>query len=174
MLTHAVFNALGGHVRGDNIFILRRQSSWANADTLVEFVRLLSKVLEPLAQRRHVVITLDACPVHLSARVARACARACAFLNFVPAHMTAWLQPLGAYVFLPLKRFIRRGHHALQVASVSGSVSTLQSMELLCRAIHCVLNEQAWAWTFCKKKVRPLCTTKTAQRALARTLAMGV
>ena len=50
------FNALGGHFRGDNIFILKLQSSCANADTLVEFVRLLSKVLEPLAQRRRVVL----------------------------------------------------------------------------------------------------------------------
>ena len=39
VLTHAVFNSLGGHLRGDSIFILRRQSSWANADTLVDFVR---------------------------------------------------------------------------------------------------------------------------------------
>ena len=72
VLTHAVFKSLGDHFRGDNIFILRRQSSWANADTLVKFVRLLSQVSEPLAQHRHVVLTLDACPVHLSARVARA------------------------------------------------------------------------------------------------------
>ena len=106
-------------MRGDNIFILRRQSSWANADTLVDFVRLLARVLAPLAQHRHVVLTLDACPVHLSERVARACARASIFLLFVLAHMAAWLQPLDAYVFLPLKRFLWRGHHALQVASVS-------------------------------------------------------
>jgi hypothetical protein len=113
VLTRAVFNALGGHVRGANIFILRRQSSWANADTLADVVRLLAKVLKPLAQHRHVALTLDACPVHFSERVARACARASIFLQFVPAHMTAWLQPLDAYVFLPLKRFLQRGHHVL-------------------------------------------------------------
>jgi hypothetical protein len=125
-------------LRGDNIFILRRQRMWANADTLVDLVRFLAKVLEPLAQHRHVVLTLDACPVHFTEkRVARACARASIFLNFVPARMTAWLQPLDAYVFLPLNRFLRRGHHALQVASASGSVSTSQSMELLRRGIHC-------------------------------------
>ena len=101
--THAGFNPLGGHLRGDHIFILRRQSSWANADTLVDFVRFLAKVLEPIAQHLHVVLTLDAGPVHLSERVARAFARARIFLHFVPAHMTAWLQPLDAYAFLPLK-----------------------------------------------------------------------
>ena len=122
------------------MFILRRPSSWANADTLIEFVRLLSKVLEPFAQQRHVVLTLGACPVHLSEKVARACARASISFHVVPEHMTARLQPLDAYVFLPLKRFLRRGHHALQVASVSGTVSTLQSVELLCRGIHFVLN----------------------------------
>ena len=154
-------------MRGDNIFILRRQSSWANADTLVEFVRLLAKVLEPLAQHRHVVLTLDACPVHFSES---ACARAGIFLHVVPAHMTAWLQPLDAYVFLPLKRFLRRGHHALQVSSVSGTVITLQSMELLCRGIHCGLNENV-GMDFCQALA--LCTTDTSKSAVVGTLAMG-
>ena len=59
--------------------MLKRQSSWANADTLVEFVLLLSKVLEPLAQHRHVALTLDVCPV--SERVVRACVRGSIFLH---------------------------------------------------------------------------------------------
>jgi hypothetical protein len=67
VLAHAVFNALGRHLRGNSIFI-SRQSSWANADTLADFVRILAKVPEPLAQHRLVVVTLDACPVQLSER----------------------------------------------------------------------------------------------------------
>ena len=148
VMTRADFLALGGHLRADNIFLLRRKSSWANTKTLVEFVELLSKLLEPLAQQRHVILTLDACPVHLGEKVARACARAKIFLHFVPGHMTGWLQPLDAYVFLPLKRFLRKGHHALQVASATGSVTTLQNLELLCSAIQTVLNETPWAFTF--------------------------
>ena len=48
------------------------------------------------------------------------------------------------------KCFVRgkKRHHALQVASELGKVSALQSIELLCGAIQCVLNETAWAWTF--------------------------
>ena len=60
VMTRADFLALGGHLRADNIFLLRRKSSWANTKTLVEFVELLSKLLEPLAQQRHVILTLDA------------------------------------------------------------------------------------------------------------------
>ena len=64
--------------------------------------------------------------------------------------MTAWLEPLGTHVCLPLTRILRQGHHALQVASVSGRATILENLELLCRAIHCVFHETAWALTFAK------------------------
>ena len=75
MLKLQDYAALGGNARADNIFVLRRKSSWANVGTLLEFVLLLSKILEPVAQTRHIILTLDACPVHLADRVAMACAR---------------------------------------------------------------------------------------------------
>ena len=50
MLKLQDYAALGGNVRADNIFVLRRKSSWANIGTLLEFVRSLSKILEPVAQ----------------------------------------------------------------------------------------------------------------------------
>ena len=69
MLKLQDYAALGGNVRADNIFVLRRKSSWANIGTLLEFVRSLSKILEPVGQTRHIILTLDACPVHLADRV---------------------------------------------------------------------------------------------------------
>jgi len=135
-LSRADWEAMGGHLRADNIFVLRRKSSWATTSTIVEFVRLLAKVLEPLAQQRHVILTLDTAPAHLGERVARACSRANMFLHYVPAHMTAWLQPLDAYVFAPLKRFLRKAYHAQQLSCPTGHVTIAQSIDMLCSGIH--------------------------------------
>ena len=116
--------------------MLRRKSSLATTSTVVEFVRLFAKVLEPLAQPRHVILTPDTAPAHLGERVARACSRANMFLHYVPAHMTAWLQPLDAYVFGPLKQFLRKAYHAQQLSCPTGHVTIAQSMDMLCSGIH--------------------------------------
>jgi len=150
MLKLQDYAALGGNVRADNIFVLRRKSSWANIGTLLEFVRSLSKILEPVAQTRHIILTLDACPVHLADRVAISCARHNIFMHFVPALMTAWLQPLDAYVFLPLKRFLRNGHHKIQLSQATGQVSTSQLVQLVCDGVLHIISAKPWSDAFAK------------------------
>ena len=144
------YEALGGARRTDNIFILRRKSSWANTGTMIEFVRLLRACLEPLAQAKHFIFTVDAAPVHVSQRVALNCARNNLHLHLVPAHMTGLLQPLDTHVFLPLKRRLRAEHHKVQLLSATGQVSTLQSLEILCNAITAVVTGGLWSVAFRK------------------------
>jgi hypothetical protein len=64
--------------------------------------------------------------------------------------MTEWLQPLDAYILAPLKRFVRKADHSQQLSCPTGQVSTAQNMDMLCSAIHGVLNKEHWAFAFAK------------------------
>ena len=139
---------LGGLIRADSIFILRRESAWATVDLLVEIFRLVAKCLEDCLRTCHILFSMDACPVHMTPRVVRAVAAAGLFLHFVPAGMTAWLQPLDAYCFSALKTAVRQGYEQRLLQSETGDVETCQMCQIICKAVTLVLLGKSWTHAF--------------------------
>jgi hypothetical protein len=142
------YQMLADHQRTDSMFFLRRRSAWTDAPLLADILRLLAKCLESLLPHCHVLLSMDASPVHVTTKVIRAAALAGLHLHFIPAKMTPWLQPLDAYVFASLKVQVRREYEAALVASEIGEVNALQMCEIIAQSVEQVLQQKNWACAF--------------------------
>jgi hypothetical protein len=131
-----------------NVFVLRRKSSWLTADLLVHILKLLAACLDRVLPHRHVFLSMDACRIHLTESVATACSKAGIHLMYIPAGMTAWLQPCDTHVFSKFKRFLGQGYEELQLAAPDGDVSVAQMVGLICRGVSEVMDSQCWLRAF--------------------------
>ena len=86
--------ALSAGLAGSPLQLWRKKSAWCNADALAEWISLLGKTLAPFLGSRYFILSLDACPTHLTEKVARACARAHIRLHWLPGGMTGMMHDL--------------------------------------------------------------------------------
>jgi len=148
VLPRYVVDAVSGASRLDNIFILRRKSSWVNASVLVNIVNLLAASLKDKMSSHAFILSMDGAPAHTAAGVPRACARGGMMLVYIPACMTSMMQPCDTHVFARYKSFLRKRLEQHRLASVAGCNTTQQVVETMCEGIREVLEGRSWVRAF--------------------------
>lgn len=128
--------------------IVRKKSSWANPEFMLEVIATLACCLGEEVKRRHVILHMDAHRIHTPVSVLEACSSAGILVHIVPASMTPWLQPLDVSVFSPFKGWVVREIERLRLASPSGSLSKLVILEVYRRGVLHIIQKQDWRHAF--------------------------
>ena len=146
------------------VYCLRQKSAWLNSSLMSTIIKLIGKTLEKFISTHYFILNMDACPMHCTQEVARACNRAKLHLCLVPASMTGVMQVCDTHVFSQLKAFIRQGMERLRLDSVTGEASTLRVMQLVAEAVEHVVRNKDWKNAFVENGFRD------KQQGLGRTL----
>ena len=131
-----------------NIYVVRRKSAWMDLAMMLQIIRLLGAILEPLSQNVTPILIMDACKVHFAEAVVRACRRANIVLIIVPARMTWLQQPCDTHAFHSFKMVLRSLLLAARAKTMSGRLDTYSFFQCLYKAIRSVLQGVRWARSF--------------------------
>lgn len=131
-----------------NVFLLRRKSAWVNSSTLVRIIALLAAAVAPLLSTRHIIFSMDACPVHLVPEVMRAVAKGGMHFLLIGAQTTKWLQPCDVAVFGPLKHRLRQLYGESQVRSRKAELTPLVFLGMIATAVEEVVCGRDWSGAF--------------------------
>lgn len=128
--------------------LLRQKSSWLTAPVLARILGEVGRALQPVASRRHILFSMDACPVHLSHVVLQTLGRL--RMHFVPiaSHMTRWLQPCDVAVFRALKARQRAEYERQQLLTGRIELPPGEALTVIERAAQAVLRERDWGRAF--------------------------
>ena len=128
--------------------VLRANSAWLTGPLLVRLLNEVGQALEPVASTRHVLFSMDACPVHLSHRVLQALGRL--RMHFVPiaSHMTPWLQPCDVDVFRRLKARYRAEYEREQLLRGLVELPPLAALAVLEQATRSIVVQGDWGHAF--------------------------
>ncbi len=140
--------ALSVGLTGSPLQLWRRKSAWCNADAIADWVSLLGKTLAPFRLSRYFILSVDACPTHLTETVARACARANVRLHWLPAGLTGTMQPLDTHVFAAYKR---RGRQLLETARLQkedGAMDTKTALQCWLQCTREIIMSRPWRAAF--------------------------
>lgn len=133
----------------DNIFFIRRQSSWVNSELMVDVVKLLVERLGEFMVSHRVVLCMDTFRAHSHVDVLRTCSLLGIFLFFIPACMTAWLQPLDIHVFKRYKDWVVRELEQKRLAAAPGAaLSSAEVVQIYAAGIPAVIEDTCWARAF--------------------------
>ena len=111
------------HYRGTRVQLLRRRSAWADGALLAQWVKALGAALAPVGPASWIILSMDACPTHLTEQVIRACAAQKMLPHLVPGLMTHLLQPLDTHVFAAFKGEGRDRQESARLTTSDGSLS---------------------------------------------------
>ena len=133
-----------------NVFVLRRKSSWNNADELIRIIACLSAALKRsnLLEHYQPILLVDAAKFHCNALVAAEAARGGIWYCLVSASLTWLLQPLDTHGFLKFKEHLRKLCLEARGAAGDGRISNNTVVTLVGRTIVAVLQGTRWASTF--------------------------
>ncbi len=136
------------HAQGENnIFLLRHKSSWVRAPLLASLLRVVATAIRLSEPTAYIMMSMDACSVHLSPAVLRAAARQKIHLHFIPAATTRFLQPLDVAVFSKLKLKLCQKYHSLQLNSPDGSMDKETFFAMLAEVVFDVMSAN-WVRAF--------------------------
>lgn len=149
----------GGH---EPVRLLRRGSAWLNGPVLQAIIRDVAVSLRPKVAGRRVILSMDACPVHLCSGVLRTMAK-CG-MHFLPlaAQMTKYLQPADVGAFLPLKQRYQTLYERQQLLESRGVLSPVTALRLLAQAAQETIVASSWRETFrrCGLSLEPPCSAR--------------
>ena len=131
-----------------HIKLWRRKSAWLNIALMCDVIKALGQSLMPYRETYQPILCLDACKMHLNAKVWRTATKWGILMFCIPAKITYCLQPLDVYGFALLKAALRQHSQARCIASASGGVSLELSLLSLSDAIAKVFNGRSWAQAF--------------------------
>ena len=131
-----------------NVFLVRRKSAWINATTLVRIISLLGAAVAPLLSTRHIILSMDACPVHIVPCVMRAVAAAGMHFLLIAAKTTKWMQPCDVAVFGALKHRLRQVFGETQVRAGAAELSPSVVLAILAAAVEEVVCGRDWSAAF--------------------------
>ena len=131
-----------------NVILLRRKSSFVNAEVCAYIIRLVAAVLAPYMEVVQPILYLDTCKAHWAAPMLNACCAAQIWPLFIPALLTWFLQPLDTDWFSQYKFRIQRDHMDCRIG-LGADVSSLDSLlDCIYIAIRDVLDVKSWAQAF--------------------------
>ena len=116
-----------------HVHVLRRRSAWMTSCLAETTLGILSEAIEPFKAEYEIILIWDVCPSHSTFQVMRVAERHGIRLVFVPANLTASLQPLDLCCFKTFKSWVQEEFQRLRTIG-HGEVSVLEWMRLLCRA----------------------------------------
>lgn len=128
--------------------ILRRRSAWITAELFAQIVRWLGEALAPVAAGRHPILLFDACRMHLSSSVFRACAAKGIKPVVVPAQTTWLLQPLDTHAFYAYKAHLQKAYQSARIRSEGGIVGIAGLVASVVVSIDNVLCSRDWSGAF--------------------------
>jgi hypothetical protein len=131
-----------------NTLLLRRRSAWLDTEGLKEVLRILRRCLEPVMSSCWIILSMDACPVHISPAIVRTGNRLGFHYLLIAASTTKWLQPLDVAVFAPLKHRLRALFAQRQLELRRAELTAVEMLRLLARACEEVLRTRDWSDAF--------------------------
>ncbi len=134
--------------RSDNIYVMRRETAWITSKVLCNIIRLLAKSLQPVAQGKFVILSMDACPTHTTEKVLRTMASLGIHFHPLPASMTKWVQPCDVAVFSVLKAKLREAYSAARTETGEAELSRDRFLELVADVVGEVLQGRYWGSAF--------------------------
>jgi hypothetical protein len=128
--------------------VLRGKSAWLTASRLAKLIGEVGRALRPHCADRYIMLSMDACPVHLHPAVLRSIGNA--GMHFVPiaARMTRWLQPLDVLAFRILKNRHRQLVERRQLLRGETELAAGEALSILGEAVREVILRRDWAVAF--------------------------
>jgi hypothetical protein len=143
--TRSLLEAVEGD-RPQAVQLLAEKTAWNKNSVMTRLLPALAKVLED--KHAQPILLFDCAPCHLGAAVYSAARAANVDLVYVPAGMTAFLQPLDVAVFVQFKGWLRKEWRSLQSASPEGRVPDAAWLKLCMKAASTFLRSRRWGSSF--------------------------
>ena len=123
----------------NNVYMWRCKSAWNSHLLMRRYLSLLASCLGSTLKERYVILILDVARCHLHPTILGHAKRCGIRLCFIPALMTAELQPCDTHLFARFKSTFQEQWRRQKSLSVAGSVSTHQWLEIVASTIQAVL-----------------------------------
>ena len=121
------------------VYMWRCKSAWNSHLLMRRYLSLLASSLGSILKERYVILILDVARCHLHPTILAHAKRCRIRLCFIPALMTAELQPCDTHLFARFKATFREHWRRQKALSIAGSLSTLQWLEVVVSTIQAVL-----------------------------------
>ena len=131
-----------------NVYVWRCKSAWNNHALMRKYLSLLASSLQGFLQERYVILVLDMARCHIHPTILAHAKRCGIRLCYIPALMTAELQPCDTHLFSRFKASFKEAWRKEKAASAAGAVSVAQWVEIVVAAIRAVLLSTDWEAAF--------------------------
>lgn len=122
-----------------NVYLWRCKSAWNSHMLMRRYLSLLASSLGSVLKERYVILILDVARCHLHPTILAHAKRCGIRLCFIPALMTAELQPCDTHLFARFKATFREHWRRQKALSIAGSLSTFQWLEVVVSSLQAVL-----------------------------------
>ena len=132
----------------ENIHVWRCKSAWNSHALMRRYLSLLASSLGSVLKDRYVILILDVARCHLHPTILAHAKRSGIRLCYIPASMTAELQPCDTHLFARFKGAFQEAWRRQKSISPGGAVSTMQWLHVVVDAIEAVLPTTDWEAAF--------------------------
>jgi hypothetical protein len=131
-----------------NVFVLRRKSSWNNAEIMCLIIEFLGRLLHSEGLDCFPILLLDAARFHVHDSVLHACARWAIRVAMVPPGLTWLLQPLDTHAFAAFKRMLAACYQE-RFGEAGGQVlATTEWLVVVSSCVRRCLEDRSWGGAF--------------------------
>ena len=116
-----IFAGLRQRYLHTRVQLVRRKSAWADGALSAQRVKCWGPA--PVASGYWIILTMEACPTHMTNSVIRGCTAHKILPHLVPGLMTHLLQPLNTHLFASFKGETRDRQERARLTSTDGSVN---------------------------------------------------
>eukprot|EP00435_Cladocopium_sp_Y103_P012491 s4853_g3.t1 len=131
-----------------NVHVWRCKSAWNTHALMRRYLSLLASSLGSVVKDRYVILILDVARCHIHPTILAHAKRCGIRLCYIPALMTAELQPCDTHLFARFKGAFKETWRRQKAASAAGSVTTMQWLEVVVASIEAVLPANDWEAAF--------------------------
>ena len=107
-----------------NIHVFKEETAWNNHAVMRRYISLLAKALGDMVKQRYVILLLDVHRSHIDKSIFVHARRCGLRLCYVPALMTAELQPCDTHLFSRFKSAFQELWRRQRALAVAGSLTT--------------------------------------------------
>lgn len=132
----------------ENIHIWRCKSAWHSHTLMTKYLSLLASSLGSVLTDRYVILILDVARCHIHPTILAHATHCGIRLCYIPASMTAELQPCDTHLFSRFKAAFKEAWRREKALSPGGSVTALQWIHVVVVAIEAVLPTTDWEAAF--------------------------
>ena len=131
-----------------NIHVWRCKSAWNNHALMRRYLSLLASSLGSVARDRYTILVVDVARCHIDPTILAHAKRCGIRLCYIPALMTAVLQPCDTHLFSRFKSAFKEAWRRRKAMSENGSISDRQWLQVVADAIESVLPVADWESAF--------------------------